>query len=314
MQSVDFAKLRAWASHADRRSLTINRAAIWRWASSLGTREQLCQTLVLVSLIILLYASVLVRLAARFSEDPNYSHGFAIPVFSTYLIWLKRDRLARTKNRPSMWGLLIVAGAIVLLYLGNIAGELFLTRISLVVLIFGMVLYFWGWPSVRLLAFPLCFLLLMIPIPAIIYNQIVFPLQLMASRFATATLETIRVVPVLREGNLLILPNCTLEVVEACSGVRFLMSLLALALGYAYLTERSVWIRSALTAAMVPVAIIGNGLRVVISALFAHYRGVQSIDGVLHPISGVVVFLVAVVSLLVLHSMIATVRTYPSTT
>jgi exosortase len=219
-----------------------------------------------------------------------------------YLIWLKRDCLGRTEKRPTLIGLGLVLVAIGLLYLGSIGAEVFLARVSLVLVIVGLVLYFWGVPRLRVLAFPLCFLFLMIPIPAIIYNRIVFPLQLLSSRFATTTLEMIKIVPVLREGNLLILPHCTLEVVEACSGIRSLMSILALALGYAYLAERSRSIRAFLVVAMVPVAIVGNGLRVVLAALLAHYRGAKTVDSFLHPISGVVIFLVAVLSLLTLHS------------
>lgn len=287
---------------------TAQTGRVWHWELVLRTCGQLWRPLFLALVVTLLYASVLVRLANQFYANPNYSHGFAIPFFSAYLIWLKRDSLARIEKRPSLFGLVLVLGSIGLLYLGNIGAELFLTRISLVLLIVGLVFFFWGDPSVRLLAFPLGFLLLMIPIPTIIFNHIVFPLQLLSSRFATATLETIKIVPVLREGNLLILPHCTLEVVEACSGIRSLMSLVALALGYAYLAERSLVIRTFLTIAMVPVAIVGNGFRVVVAALLAHYRGAQSVDGFLHPISGVVIFLVAVVSLLTLHRAIIALR------
>jgi exosortase len=290
------------------RPATVQTVGASNWELALRRCGQLWRPSFVAIAVALLYASVLVRLANQLYENPNYSHGLAIPFFCGYLIWLKRDRLARIEKKPSLFGLFVVLGAIGVLYLGNISAELFLTRISLVLVIVGLVLYFWGAPSVRLLAFPLCFLLLMIPIPTIIYNHIVFPLQLLSSRFATATLETIKIVPVLREGNLLILPHCTLEVVEACSGIRFLMSLVALALGYAYLAERSLVIRAILAIAMVPVAIVGNGFRVVVTALVAHYRGTQSIDGFLHPISGVIVFLIAVVALLNLHVALAAIR------
>jgi exosortase len=286
----------------------VQTVSAWNWVFAPKTSERWRRPLFVGLAVALLYASVLIRLASQLYQNPNYSHGLAIPFFCAYLIWLKRDRLARVEKKPSLLGLVVVLGAIGLLYLGNIGAELFLTRISFVLVIVGLVFYFWGEPSVRLLAFPLCYLLFMIPIPAIIYNHIVFPLQLLSSQFATATLETIKIVPVLREGNLLILPHCTLEVVEACSGIRFLMSLVALALGYAYLAERSLVIRALLAVAMVPVAIVGNGFRVVVTALLAHYRGTESIDGVLHPISGVVVFLIAVVSLLALHGVIGAVR------
>jgi exosortase len=259
-------------------------------------------------IVILLYAPVLTRMASQFYKDPSYSHGFLIPFFSGYLIWLKRDQFGRLRKSPTFVGLWIVMGAIALLYLGSMGAELFLTRVSLLIAIFGLVVYFEGRPTLRLLVFPLCFLFLMIPLPAIIYHPMVFPLQLLSSRFATATLEAIKVVPVLREGNLLILPHCTLEVVEACSGIRSLASLVALALGYAYLAERSIGVRAFLTIAMVPIAIVGNGVRVVLAALLAHYKGAQTVDGFLHPISSLIIFLVAVLSLLTLHGAITFLR------
>ncbi len=247
-------------------------------------------------------------MASQFYQDPAYSHGFAVPIFSAYLVWQRRDRLARVEKKPSLIGMWVVLGALGLLFLGSLGAELFLTRISLVLMIAGLVLYFFGAPTLRLLAFPLGFLLLMIPLPAIFYTRMVFPLQILSSRFATNTLQTIKVVPVLREGNLLILPYCTLEVVEACSGIRSLMAIVAFALGYAYLTERSMGVRAFLTIAMVPVAIVGNGIRVVIAALLAHYRGAPNADDFLHPISGVIIFLVALVLLLALQGGIAGLR------
>jgi exosortase len=247
-------------------------------------------------------------MASQFYQDPAYSHGFAVPVFSAYLVWRRRDCLAQVEKKPSLFGMWLVLGALGLLFLGSLGAELFLVRISLVLIITGLVLYFFGAPTLRLLAFPLGFLLFMIPIPAILYNRMVFPLQILSSRFATNTLQTIKVVPVLREGNLLVLPNCTLEVVDACSGIRSLMAIVAFALGYAYLTERSVGVRVFLTLAMVPVAIVGNGIRVVLAALLASYRGCEKADDFLHPISAVVIFLVAVVLLLAIHWVIAALR------
>ncbi|HMD85414.1 MAG TPA: exosortase/archaeosortase family protein [Terriglobia bacterium] len=265
-------------------------------------------SLFLTSIVILLYAPVLLRMASQFYQDPNYSHGFAVPIFSAYLVWRRRDRLAQVEKHPSLIGMWLVLGALGLLFLGSMGAELFLTRISLLLMIAGLVLYFFGAPTLRLLAFPLGFLLLMIPIPAILYNRMVFPLQILSSRFATSTLQMIKVMPVLREGNLLILPNCTLEVVEACSGIRSLTAIVSFALGYAYLTERSVGVRAFLTIAMVPVVIVGNGIRVVLAALLAYYWGCGTADDFLHPISGVIIFLVAVVLLLALQRVIGGLR------
>jgi exosortase len=266
--------------------------------------------LLLAASVAVLYRSVISGLMDQFYHNPDYSYGFVIPFFSAYLIWLKRDKLAQIERRPSFLGLGLLLGAIGLLYLGSIGAESFLTRISLVVIVIALVLYFQGEASVRLLAFPLALLFLMIPLPAITYNHVVFPLQLVSSGLATRILETINVVPLIREGNLLVFPHFTLEVVEACSGIRSLMSLLALALAYAYLAEPVLAIRCFLVIAMVPVAIVANGCRVVLIGLVAYYRGARTVASVMHPISSVLVFLVAVLSLLVLHGAIAALRKY----
>jgi exosortase len=257
--------------------------------------------LLLVLVTFSLYASILGAMVRQWYDDPNYSHGFFVPLFCGYLIWRKRRQFSGLKAQPSASGAILILGAMGVLLLGSLGSELFLQRISLVGLIVSLVVYFEGWRMFRLIAFPLLFLLFMIPLPAVVYNQIVFPLQLLASRFATSCLETINAFPVLREGNLLILDNYSLEVVDACSGIRSLTSLVALALGYSYLTERRIGIRVLLVLAMVPVAIVSNGIRVVITALLVNAFGMRAADGFLHLFSGWVIFLVSVGMLLLIH-------------
>jgi exosortase len=174
------------------------------------------------------------------------------------------------------------------------------------VTIVGLTAYFRGWKTVRVLAFPLSFLLLAIPVPTVLYNEIVFPLQLLASRFASFALDQTGVVQVLREGNLLILPNMTLQVVEACSGIRSLMSLLALAVGYSYLAEGSFAARALLVAATVPLAIVSNGCRVISAAILSYYWGPKMAEGFLHSFSGWVIFMVATVLLISWHGVLLT--------
>ena len=189
-----------------------------------------------------------------------------------------------------------------LLFLGSLGAELFLARISMLGTICGLIVYFCGGALLRAMAFPLAFLLFAIPIPVLIYNEIVFPLQFMASKFATSTLEMLNLFPIMREGNVLILPDMSLEVVEACSGIRSLMSLLALAAGYGYLAERSTAVRWLLFLAMVPLAIISNGTRVMITAIMANYIGPKAAEGFMHEFSGWVIFVVATALFLALHS------------
>jgi exosortase len=140
----------------------------------------------------------------------------------------------------------------------------------------------------------------MIPIPVIIYNQITFPLQLMASRFATSWLELMQV-PVLREGNVLILPNYSLEVVEACSGVRSLMTLITLAVAYGYLVESRRWVRYTLPVLMVPIAIVSNAIRIMGTGVLTYHIGPEAAEGFFHEFSGWIIFLAALVLMFGCH-------------
>ncbi|MGA2902443.1 MAG: exosortase/archaeosortase family protein [Candidatus Korobacteraceae bacterium] len=266
------------------------------------------QGLLLVGVLALLYASVIKLLIYEWYIQPDYSHGFLVPPLSAFLIWQRRDKLRLIPRRPSPWGMVIVAGSLGLLFLGSLGAELSLTRVSLLGTICGLIVYFAGSKFLRAMAFPMAFLLFAIPIPLVVYNSIVFPLQFIASRFATKVLEMLNLFPVMREGNLLVLPHMTLEVVEACSGIRSLMSLLALAAGYGYLVERSVTVRCFLVIAMVPLAIISNGTRVMITALMANYLGPRAAEGFMHEFSGWVIFVVATILFLLLHSAITLVR------
>ena len=266
------------------------------------------QGALLTAAVVGLYAPVLWRLVRQWNNDADYSHGFLVPLLSAYLIWQRRDKLAEVARRPSNWGLLVVLGALGLLFLGSLGAELFLTRVSIILTLCGLVVYFSGWQLLRALSFPLAFLLFAIPIPVLIYNEIVFPLQFVASRFATSVLETLNLFPIMREGNVLIMPGMRLEVVEACSGIRSLMSLLALAAGYGYLAEKSVPVRWFLVLSMIPLAIISNGTRVMITALMTNYIGPQAAEGFMHEFSGWVIFVVATVLFLGLHSLTVFVR------
>ena len=155
----------------------------------------------------------------------------------------------------------------------------------------------------RVLFFPIAFLTLMVPLPAIIFNQITFPLQLLASRFGESVLMTAQI-PVLREGNVIHLASTSLEVAEACSGIRSLISLLTLGIVYAYFMDPRATIRTILVAATVPVAIIANGLRVAGTGIAAHFIGSAAAEGFLHTFSGWLVFITAFVILLALHRLL----------
>jgi exosortase len=247
----------------------------------------------------ILYYGVGAGLLRDWLHDDNYSHGLLIVPLALYFVWERRQKLVNLPLQPNLLGLVIVAGSLVTLIAGTLGAELFLTRISIIGTIAGAVLFLAGWQYLRVLAFPVTFLLLMIPIPAIIFNQIAFPLQIFASQFGTAVIQGAGV-PVLREGNVIALANTTLEVVEACSGIRSLISLLTLGIVYGYFTDHRAWVRVAIATSTIPIAIIANGLRVAGTGVLAHYYGRGAADGFFHTFSGWLVFVVAFVMLFVI--------------
>jgi exosortase len=250
-------------------------------------------SIVLAGLIVPLYITIIKDLVLQWWSDGDYSHGFFVPLFSAYILWRERGRWTRTAIKPSNFGLVIMLGAVGLLLLGSLGAEFFTTRFSLLVLLSGMIIFLAGWAMLRAVSFPLAYLMWMIPIPVIIYNQITFPLQILASRMATAWLELAHV-PVLRDGNILVLSNYSLEVVEACSGIRSLLTLMALAVAYGYLVSpRQRWVRYFLALLMIPIAIGTNAIRIMTAGMLAHRFGPAAAEGFLHEFSGWAIFVIA---------------------
>lgn len=255
---------------------------------------------IIAILIVLLYAGIFARLFQDWLHDPNYSHGFLVPLFSAYLVWRNRHKLSRLPAKPTWWGFSGIVGALAVLVVGQLGAELFLSRSSFILLLAGLVLYFLGWRWLRALLFPLAFLFLMIPIPALLFDQISLPLQFSASHLASSLL-TLSGVPVLREGNIIRLPAMTLEVAEACSGIRSLISLLALAIIYGYLLEPSLWRRVVLAAVAVPIAVIANAVRIMGTGLLVEYWSPEMGTGFFHAFSGWLVFILALFLLFGVH-------------
>jgi exosortase len=247
---------------------------------------------------LVLYAPVLARLVQDWAHDDNYSHGFLIVPLALYFVWERRERLTATPRDPRMLGLAVVGLGLVMLLAGLLGAELFLTRVSIIAVAAGAVLFLFGWRICGVLAFPLLFLLLMIPIPAIVFNQIAFPLQLLASRTGETALSAFNI-PVLREGNVIVLAHTSLEVAEACSGIRSLISLLTLGIVYGYFTDPRAGVRVLIALSTIPIAIVANGGRVAGTGVAAHYYGAQAAQGFFHTFSGWLVFAVAFVMLFI---------------
>jgi exosortase len=256
-----------------------------------------------------LYADVLTSLVRQWASDDNYSHGFLVVPLALFFAWERRRELIDAAYRPHPAGLILIVGSLLVLLAGLLGAELFLTRVSLVGLIGGIVLFVWGREHFRILFFPIAFLVLMVPLPAIIFNQIAFPLQLVASR-AGETVIAAAGIPVLREGNVLHLPGRSLEVAEACSGIRSLVSLIMLGIVLGHFTDSGRWSRLVLALAAVPIAIIANATRVAGTGLLSHWVGPAAADGFFHSFSGWIVFLVALAGLIVVQRLLASARTW----
>ena len=252
------------------------------------------------ALVVAVYLRVLAKLVTDWWQIPDFSHGFLVPIFAAYMVWAERKTLLKTKVAPTWSGVAVVALGLVVLLLGVYGAELFLSRVSLVILLTGFVLSFGGWQLLKELRFPLLVLILAIPIPAIIFNEITLPLQMLASKLASALL-TLFGVPVLREGNVIQLSAMKLEVAEACSGIRSLVSLFTLAIFYGYFLEKSFLRRAILALASIPIAIAANAVRIFGTGLCVQYWDPDKAIGFFHEFSGWVMFLVSLGCLFIVH-------------
>ena len=287
---------------------------------SIPVFRHLWQPLAIAAALAFTYATVLAKLGNDWWDDPNYSHGLLIPFVIGFILWVERKRLMSEPARPSfLWGGASVILALLALWAGTAGAELYMQRMSLVLMLAGMVVYFWGFRLLRFMFVPLALLVLAVPIPAILFYKIAFPLQLFASRCAVWAMRGFDI-PVLRQGNVIeFLPlgaseTKKLEVVEACSGIRSLMTLVTLAAVYAYFTypkddttdrgggasgligmlkQFGFWRSGILVVSAVPIAIITNALRVSGTGVLARYYGTQVADGFFHTFSGWVIYIAA---------------------
>jgi exosortase len=271
---------------------TLPRSAAWRSS-------------VLAACLLILYAHVFADLIHQWWTEPDYSHGFLVPLFSAYILWKRRDALRQVPSKPSWMGMLVLCASLCVLFIGSLGAELFLQRISLLGVILGLVIWLHGVRMVRAAAFPLALLLLMIPLPGVVYYQIVVPLQTLASQLATWVLHVVNLFPVQREGNVLVLPSTSLEVAEACSGIRSVFSLLTITAIYAYLAEKNNLTRWILCLLAFPIAVAGNAGRVVFAAISAEMAGASAVEGWSHFLSGLFLFFFSILLVVLCHALLA---------
>jgi exosortase len=243
--------------------------------------------------------SILRRLALQWLNDGDMGHGFFVPVVAAFITWKRRERLLAVPIHPAWWGAPVMLWGIAQGYVGTLGADLFMQRTSVLITLVGLLLITVGAAVIRELAFPLLLLLFMIPFPGVVYNEITFPLQLLASQVAEGAL-TLMGIPVLRNGNVLELPSQSLDVAEACSGIRSLLSLSFLSLVYAYFFDERIWMRWVLLFATVPIAIVANAGRVTVTGLLSEINP-RLASGVFHEMQGGVIFLAALIMLAALH-------------
>jgi exosortase len=267
---------------------------------ALPSRLTAITALILAGAVGWLYSGVAPGLVRQWAQDDDYSHGFFVIPLAVLFAWERRNALSAATRRPTVLGLAVLAGSLLCFVAGQFGSELFLTRVSVIGVLAGLVLFVAGTEHFRILAFPIAFLLLMVPLPAIIFNHIAFPLQILASQLGEVVIAASGI-PVLREGNVLHLPHEALEVAEACSGIRSLISLLMLAIVLGYFTERRIGARIAIALASVPIAVIANATRVAGTGLASYWISPAAAEGFFHTFSGWIMFVVALAGLLIFH-------------
>jgi exosortase len=255
------------------------------------------------ALLLATYLPILASMVRQWNNDDDMGHGFFVPLVALYIVWQMRSSLLAIQPKPNWVGLLFLAWGAAQMVLGMLGAELFLQRTAFLVSLVGAVVFLGGWPILRSLQFPLCLLVFMIPIPAIVYNQITFPLQLLASRIAEQALTLVGI-PVLRDGNVLELASQKLSVVEACSGIRSLLSLTFLSLVYGYFfEEHRLALRWLLFLSTVPIAIAANSFRVSLTGVLSEYNP-ELATGFFHSLEGWVIFVFALLLLVVCHRLL----------
>ena len=250
--------------------------------------------LIFASAFFLFYQHTVSTLFYDWKTNPNFSHGFLIPFIAVYMGWCKKEELASIEAKPSRWGILILLAGMGLHVLGTLGAELFILRCSLILTLVGVIVFVYGFAMLKALWIPAAYLFLMIPLPSIIWNKIAFPLQLFAARMSAEVIQLIGI-PVFREGNILHLSNTSLEVVDACSGLRSLTSLIALSGIFAFLAPLSAVKKSILFFSAVPVAVVVNVIRLSITAAMAYWISPETAHGFLHDISGLIIFGLALI-------------------
>jgi exosortase len=254
------------------------------------------QLMLILPLLAWMYYTIVPDMVRQWHQDENYSHGFLVPLIAGYFIWQRWPNLKARTVKPDGLGLVVIVWGLLQLLVAWFGSEYFTMRSSLIVLLAGMTLFWFGREVLKGMALPLGYLIFMVPIPYIIYDMVAFPLKLFVTKVSVVFMKMLGVV-VVREGNIIMFPTTTLEVADACSGIRSLISLLAIAVAYAYVIRISNLRRWVIIFSAVPIAVATNALRVIMTGILAQWWGARAAEGFFHEFAGMAVFVLAMLML-----------------
>ncbi|MFZ5617535.1 MAG: VPLPA-CTERM-specific exosortase XrtD [Pseudomonadota bacterium] len=247
-------------------------------------------------LLAVLFRDALANLWLRWGQQQELSHSYFIPLISLYLIWINRDAVRKSVGKPSWLGVLLIAGALVLLLVGQLTSIFLFQHLGIVVAIGGLVAAFGGPSLLRTTAAPVAFLFFAVPPPYWLITVLSWKFQQMSSVLGVAMIELMGI-PVHLSGNIIDLGDYKLQVAEACSGLRYLFPFLSLGVIAAYMYRGRLWQRAFIIVATVPITILMNSFRVAATAAMVQAYGVEHAEGALHFFEGWVVFLFCLVAL-----------------
>lgn len=259
---------------------------------------------IITGLLACTYYEAIGHLLQRFeARDSYYSHGYMVPFVSAYLIWRKRKELAALKPQGSLWGLPLVAVALLVHVVSYFLKINFTSYISCLAVLFGISLFLGGWKITKVLLFPLIFLIFMIPLPRVVILGISFEMKLMASEIS-CWLMSLAGLEVEASGSRIFYPGGFLLVGDPCSGLRSLISFLALGTVVVQLTSGEIWKKTILFLSVVPIALLSNVVRIMVLTFASYIYGSQIIDGFLHDFMGIMVFVIGFIGLITLMNIL----------
>jgi exosortase len=276
-------------------------------ANSSSRNSMTTRISILLFLWLICFAPILPKLFWKWLDSPENSHGILVPFISLYLVWQQRGKLGVAGVLSSGWGAVVLIGSMVLYLFGYAGGIDIVPRTMIVFSLCGLILFVLGKDIFRILAFPILFLLFMIPSPDTLMNMVSFPLQLFATKISHLLIQAFGI-PSLREGNMLYFAQTQLEVAEACSGIRSMMAFTMLSFLFAYIMPPIWGKRACIIVSAIPLALFANIVRVTGTGVLAHFYGAKVARGFLHEFSGLAVFAFGFMLLFLEYSFLARTR------